>query len=57
MKDILPKNKADADAKNTNGKMIQCAKCGTHVPESETILKQNKVFCNNPDCIVDHQKD
>ena len=31
-------------------KMIQCATCGMHVPESESIKKDDLVLCNNPDC-------
>ena len=31
-------------------KFIQCAACGMHVPESETIKKGDLVICKNPDC-------
>lgn len=31
-------------------KIVQCAACGMHVPESETIKKNSLVVCNNPDC-------
>ena len=31
-------------------KMIQCAKCGCHVPISESIRKNNQLICNNPEC-------
>ena len=31
-------------------KMIQCAKCGCHVPISESISKNNQLICNNPEC-------
>ena len=31
-------------------KMIQCAACGMHVPESESVKKDDLVLCNNPDC-------
>lgn len=31
-------------------KMIQCANCGCHAPQSESILKNNKIICNNPEC-------
>lgn len=33
-------------------KMIQCAVCGMHVPESESIKKDDLVLCNNPDCHI-----
>ncbi|PPD53276.1 MAG: hypothetical protein CTY10_08625 [Methylotenera sp.] len=31
-------------------KVVQCAACGTHVPESESVLIESKIICNNPDC-------
>jgi hypothetical protein len=31
-------------------KIVQCAACGMHVPESESIKKDQLVICNNPDC-------
>ncbi|MBC7756913.1 MAG: hypothetical protein H7Z20_09810 [Bdellovibrio sp.] len=31
-------------------KMIQCAKCGCHVPISESNSKNNQLICNNPEC-------
>jgi uncharacterized protein len=31
-------------------KMVHCAACGLHVPESESIKKDDLVICNNPDC-------
>ena len=31
-------------------KMIQCAKCGCHVPISESISKNHQLICNNPKC-------
>ncbi len=31
-------------------KIVQCATCGTHVPESESVLIESKIICNNPDC-------
>lgn len=31
-------------------KIVQCAHCGMHVPESESIKKDELVICNNPDC-------
>jgi uncharacterized protein len=31
-------------------KIIACAQCGLHVPESETRIINNTVYCNNPDC-------
>lgn len=31
-------------------KFVQCVNCGMHVPESESIKKDELVTCNNPDC-------
>ncbi len=31
-------------------KVIACAHCGLHVPESETHITDGKVYCNNPTC-------
>jgi hypothetical protein len=35
--------------KKTAENMLQCAKCGCHVPESE-CKQMNPVICNNPEC-------
>ncbi len=32
-------------------KIVQCANCGCHVPESESIIKNNQIICNNPECL------
>lgn len=32
-------------------KIVQCAYCGCHVPISESQIKNEKIVCNNPDCI------
>lgn len=38
-------------------KFVQCAHCGCHVPMSESLIKNNKIYCNNPECQnLDHQK-
>ena len=54
---ILKRMAASADAKPTNNvsakaeeKMIQCSNCGCHVPLSESLIKNNKVICNNSEC-------
>lgn len=31
-------------------KIVQCAYCGCHVPESESQMKNGQIVCNNPDC-------
>jgi hypothetical protein len=39
-------------------KFVQCAHCGCHVPISESLIKNNKIYCNNPECLnLDHQKE
>jgi hypothetical protein len=36
--------------KNVEEKIVLCSRCGCHVPESESMKKNNQVICNNPDC-------
>ena len=36
--------------KNQDEKMLQCAQCGCHVPESETKVINHLIICNNPAC-------
>ena len=31
-------------------KIVRCAHCGCHVPESESQIQNNKIVCNNPEC-------
>ncbi len=31
-------------------RMLQCAECGCHVPESDTKVINDKIICNNPEC-------
>ncbi len=31
-------------------KIVQCARCGLHVPESESQLSNNLIICNNREC-------
>jgi len=31
---------------NSGQKMVACAVCDTHIPESEAILKNGKTFCS-----------
>ncbi len=41
---------ANKPAKKPEEKMLQCTRCGCHVPISETQQKNNQVICNNPEC-------
>jgi hypothetical protein len=43
-------SKPSAKPKVKSEKMLQCANCGCHVPESESLIKNNKIICNNPEC-------
>jgi len=36
-------NKVSSDA---GQKMVACAVCDTHIPESEAIIKNSKTFCS-----------
>lgn len=43
-----PKNHQKKPVEN----FVKCARCGLHVPESESLLQDNQVICNNPNCSV-----
>ena len=45
-----PSTNDKASKASADEKMIQCAKCGCHVPISESISKNNQQICNNPEC-------
>ena len=47
--DSTQKSQQDADI-NQDEKMLQCAQCGCHVPESNTKVVNEKIICNNPEC-------
>ena len=36
--------------KNRDEKMLQCTRCGCHVPESDTKVINEQIICNNPEC-------
>ncbi len=36
--------------KNVEEKIVLCSHCGCHVLESESMIKNNQVICNNPKC-------
>ncbi len=44
-------NNSTQNQQKVEEKIVQCTLCGTHVPESESLIKNNQVICNNPDCI------
>ena len=35
---------------STEEKFVQCSHCGCHVPISESLNKNGKIYCNNPEC-------
>ena len=49
-KPTAPRNAAEAGTGSDPQAMVRCAHCGTHVPESETVTKNNRLLCNNPEC-------
>jgi len=34
----------------TAEKIVRCSTCGLHVPESESHVNNNLIYCNNPEC-------
>jgi len=39
-------------------KFVQCTNCGCHVPIGESLIKNNKIYCNNPECLnLDDKKE
>jgi hypothetical protein len=55
---IIKRIAAGANARNNpeqkpEQKMVQCAQCGCHVPQSECQIKNDKIICSNPECLKD----
>ncbi len=44
---------SESERSHSDEKMVQCEKCGMHVPTSESLIKNDQVICNNPDCSSD----
>jgi formylmethanofuran dehydrogenase subunit E len=44
------RNPTDEQDTKVHEKMLQCTRCGCHVPESDTKLVNEKILCNNPEC-------
>jgi hypothetical protein len=42
----MPKNTPKTPVEN----FVKCVQCGLHIPESESLIKNNQVICNNPKC-------
>jgi hypothetical protein len=41
-----PKNTQKPPAEN----FVKCVQCGLHIPESESLIQDNQIICNNPKC-------
>jgi hypothetical protein len=58
---IIKRIAAGTDTRNNSEqkpeqKMVQCAQCGCHVPQSESQMKNDKIICSNPECLKDESK-
>ena len=31
-------------------KIVACSQCGLHIPESESHMLNDTIYCNNPEC-------
>lgn len=54
---IIKRIIANANARNNpeqkaEQKMVQCTQCGCHVPQNESQIKNDKIICNNPECLT-----
>jgi formylmethanofuran dehydrogenase subunit E len=43
--------KTDSPIEKMADKMVQCAQCGVHIPETDSIQIDNKTVCKNQPCI------
>jgi formylmethanofuran dehydrogenase subunit E len=50
VKRLIANNQPEATAKPVES-FVQCAQCGCHVPLSESQMINNKIICNNPECL------
>jgi formylmethanofuran dehydrogenase subunit E len=44
-------NTKSRDTSKPEENFVQCSHCGCHVPASESQMINNKIVCNNSDCI------
>jgi DNA-directed RNA polymerase subunit RPC12/RpoP len=42
----MPKKPSSKQVEN----FVKCVRCGLHIPESESLIKDNQITCNNPKC-------
>jgi formylmethanofuran dehydrogenase subunit E len=50
VKRLIASNQSESATKPVES-FVQCAQCGCHVPLSESQMINNKIICNNPECI------
>jgi formylmethanofuran dehydrogenase subunit E len=43
--------KTDSPIEKMADNMVQCAQCGVHIPETDSIQIDNKTVCKNQPCI------
>ena len=45
-KRFMNPNSSKSGKTETGQKMLACSVCDTHIPESEAIIKNSKIFCS-----------
>ena len=45
-KKIINPTKSNKVSSDSGQKMVACAVCDTHIPESEAIIKDDKTYCS-----------
>ena len=45
-KRFMSSNSSQSEKTETGQKMLACCVCDTHVPESDAIIKNGKIFCS-----------
>ena len=45
-KKIINPTKSNKVSSDSGQKMVACAVCDTHIPESEAIIKNDKTYCS-----------
>jgi len=54
---LRPKQTRQSDSTDSAlPRMVPCAHCGVHVPESETVLRAGKFFCSDEHRIREEAK-
>jgi len=45
-KRVINRNSSKSAKTETGQKMLACCVCDTHIPESDAIIKNGKIFCS-----------